>query len=156
MSQQVSILLGMCAACVVLLVVVTLWLYSKLRRHQSDLGVLNEALKRSRLHAEEQKHRLAERSDLDLAKDEFISTVSHELRTPLTSIRGALGLLSSGLLGNVDTRAQNLLRIASSNTERLIRLINDTWIWNAWNRDVPPSVFVAAPSTIWRAKQLTQ
>ncbi len=58
-------------------------------------------------------------------KDEFISTVSHELRTPLTSIRGALGLLSAGLLGNVDPKAQNLLRIASSNTERLIRLIND-------------------------------
>jgi CheY-like chemotaxis protein len=51
--------------------------------------------------------------------------VSHELRTPLTSIRGALGLLSSGLLGNVDARAHNLLRIASTNTERLIRLIND-------------------------------
>ena len=40
------------------------------------------------------------RSDLDTVKDEFISTVSHELRTPLTSIRGALGLLSAGLLGN--------------------------------------------------------
>jgi signal transduction histidine kinase len=36
---------------------------------------------------------------LDRLKDEFISTVSHELRTPLTSIRGALGLLSSGMLG---------------------------------------------------------
>jgi signal transduction histidine kinase len=34
-------------------------------------------------------------------------------------------LLSAGLLGNVDPKAQNLLRIASSNTERLIRLIND-------------------------------
>ena len=48
-----------------------------------------------------------------------------KLRTPLTSIRGALGLLSAGLLGNVDPKAQNLLRIASTNTERLIRLIND-------------------------------
>ena len=47
------------------------------------------------------------------------------MRTPLTSIRGALGLLSAGLLGNVDAKAQNLLRIASTNTERLIRLIND-------------------------------
>jgi signal transduction histidine kinase/CheY-like chemotaxis protein len=97
----------------------------KVRQQQRDLGGLSESLQRSRENAEEQKHRLAERSDLDRAKDEFISTVSHELRTPLTSIRGALGLLSSGLLGNVDTRAQNLLRIASTNTERLIRLIND-------------------------------
>jgi signal transduction histidine kinase/CheY-like chemotaxis protein len=68
---------------------------------------------------------LVQRSELDKIKDEFISTVSHELRTPLTSIRGALGLLSAGLMGNVDAKAQNLLRIAVSNTDRLIRLIND-------------------------------
>lgn len=68
---------------------------------------------------------LVQRSELDQIKDEFISTVSHELRTPLTSIRGALGLLSAGLLGTVDPKAQNLLRIAVTNTDRLIRLIND-------------------------------
>lgn len=80
-------------------------------------------------HAREQQHQhnlqLTERSQLDTLKDEFISTVSHELRTPLTSIRGALGLLSSGVIGNVDAKAQNLLRIAVTNTDRLIRLIND-------------------------------
>jgi signal transduction histidine kinase/DNA-binding response OmpR family regulator len=68
---------------------------------------------------------LVQRSELDQIKDEFISTVSHELRTPLTSIRGALGLLSAGLMGAVDAKAQNLLRIAVTNTDRLIRLIND-------------------------------
>ncbi len=68
---------------------------------------------------------LNRRSELDTIKDEFISTVSHELRTPLTSIRGALGLLSAGLMGTMDTKAQNLLRIAVTNTDRLIRLIND-------------------------------
>src|SRR5215472_4908089 len=39
---------------------------------------------------------ISQRYALDRLKDEFISTVSNELRTPLTSIRGALGLLSSG------------------------------------------------------------
>lgn len=68
---------------------------------------------------------LRQRTELDTVKDEFISTVSHELRTPLTSIRGALGLLSAGLMGKVDERAANLLRIASTNTDRLVRLIND-------------------------------
>ncbi len=68
---------------------------------------------------------LTHRSQLDLIKDEFVSTVSHELRTPLTSIRGSLGLLSSGMMGSLDPKAQNLLRIAVSNTDRLIRLIND-------------------------------
>jgi signal transduction histidine kinase/DNA-binding response OmpR family regulator len=81
------------------------------------------------IQAREQHHQhtlqLSHRSELDTLKDEFISTVSHELRTPLTSIRGALGLLSSGIIGDVDAKALNLLRIAVTNTDRLIRLIND-------------------------------
>jgi len=68
---------------------------------------------------------VSQRNALDRLKDEFISTVSHELRTPLTSIRGALGLLSSGILGNVNDKAANLLRIALTNSDRLVRLIND-------------------------------
>ncbi|MGB6687537.1 MAG: PAS domain S-box protein [Terracidiphilus sp.] len=68
---------------------------------------------------------ISQRNALDRLKDEFISTVSHELRTPLTSIRGALGLLSSGILGDVNDKAANLLRIALTNSDRLVRLIND-------------------------------
>ena len=68
---------------------------------------------------------ISQRFALDRLKDEFISTVSHELRTPLTSIRGALGLLSSGILGNLNDKAANLLRIALTNSDRLVRLIND-------------------------------
>jgi signal transduction histidine kinase/DNA-binding response OmpR family regulator len=68
---------------------------------------------------------VSQRNALDRLKDEFISTVSHELRTPLTSIRGALGLLSSGILGEVNEKAANLLRIALTNSDRLVRLIND-------------------------------
>ena len=68
---------------------------------------------------------ISQRYALDRLKDEFISTVSHELRTPLTSIRGALGLLSSGILGNLSDKAANLLRIALTNSDRLVRLIND-------------------------------
>ncbi len=68
---------------------------------------------------------ISQRNALDRLKDEFISTVSHELRTPLTSIRGALGLLSSGILGDVNEKAANLLRIALTNSDRLVRLIND-------------------------------
>jgi signal transduction histidine kinase/DNA-binding response OmpR family regulator len=70
-------------------------------------------------------HDITERRAIERMKDEFISTVSHELRTPLTSIRGALGLLSSGRLGKLEDKAQRLLEIASTNTDRLVRLIND-------------------------------
>ena len=49
---------------------------------------------------------ISQRYALDRMKDEFISTVSHELRTPLTSIRGALGLLSSGILRRDQRKGQ--------------------------------------------------
>jgi PAS domain S-box-containing protein len=62
---------------------------------------------------------------LDRLKNEFVSTVSHELRTPLTAIRGSLGLLEAGVAGALTPKAQSLVRIGRTNTERLIRLIND-------------------------------
>ena len=68
---------------------------------------------------------ISQRYALDRMKDEFLATAGHELRTPLTSIRGALGLLSSGMLGQINEKAANLLRIALNNSERVIRLIND-------------------------------
>jgi PAS domain S-box-containing protein len=58
-------------------------------------------------------------------KNEFISTVSHELRTPLTSIRGSLGLIAAGVTGELPAKAANLVRIAHTNSERLVHLIND-------------------------------
>lgn len=86
---------------------------------------LEEALALAQRQNTQDQNALLKRKHLDTLKDEFISTVSHELRTPLTSIRGALGLLSAGVLGKVDDKALNLLRIASTNTDRLVRLIND-------------------------------
>jgi len=68
---------------------------------------------------------VTERKAIERLKSEFVSTVSHELRTPLTSIRGALGLLGSGLLGPIGERGQRMLDIAVTNTDRLVRLIND-------------------------------
>jgi PAS domain S-box-containing protein len=63
--------------------------------------------------------------EVDSMKDEFVSIVSHELRTPLTSIRGALGLLAGGMLGDVPNRGKRMLDVAIANTDRLVRLIND-------------------------------
>jgi signal transduction histidine kinase/CheY-like chemotaxis protein len=64
-------------------------------------------------------------SEVEHLKGEFISTVSHELRTPLTAIRGAVGLVLGGAGGPVPGPIRDLLEIASSNTERLIQLVND-------------------------------
>ena len=70
-------------------------------------------------------HDVTERRNMERIKDEFTSVVSHELRTPLTSIRGSLGLLESGVLGQLPDRAQRMTQIAVENTDRLVRLIND-------------------------------
>ncbi len=104
-------------ACVVLLIAYT--------RAQQRIRSLAEECEQAFRLSQQQQQTLREHRHLETIKDEFISTVSHELRTPLTSIRGALGLLSSGMLGQVDATALNLLRIASTNTDRLVRLIND-------------------------------
>ncbi len=68
---------------------------------------------------------VSQRHALDRLKSEFISTVSHELRTPVTAIRGALGLVSADRTGQVDEKTANLIRIARSNSERLVKLVND-------------------------------
>jgi PAS domain S-box-containing protein len=68
---------------------------------------------------------ISDRTAIERMKDEFISTVSHELRTPLTSLRGSLGLLLTGKMGNLSNKGHRMLEIAVNNTDRLIRLIND-------------------------------
>ncbi len=68
---------------------------------------------------------ITERKKVETLKNEFVSVVSHELRTPLTSIRGSLGLLLGGVVGDFSEKAKKLLDIASNNCDRLLNLIND-------------------------------
>ncbi|BAU10935.1 two-component hybrid sensor and regulator [Leptolyngbya sp. NIES-3755] len=68
---------------------------------------------------------IRDRLKVERMKDEFISVISHELRTPLTSIRGALGILASGVFHDRPTQADQMLKIALNNSDRLVRLVND-------------------------------
>jgi PAS domain S-box-containing protein len=68
---------------------------------------------------------ITRRKEAEQVKDEFVSVVGHELRTPLTSIRGSLGLLEGGVMGELPEEAADMLGTAVSNTDRLVRLIND-------------------------------
>ena len=62
--------------------------------------------------------------ELERLKSQFISMVSHELRTPLTSIRASMQLLiAEEMTGNDD--ADQLVHVALSNADRLIRIVND-------------------------------
>ena len=70
-------------------------------------------------------HDISERKQVERMKNEFISTASHELRTPLTSIYGALGLVNSGMAGELSPDAKELIGISYRSAERLVRLVND-------------------------------
>ena len=62
-------------------------------------------------------------AELGRLKDDFVATVSHELRTPLTSIKGSLQLLEAD--GTLDPDQSELLRVALTNADRLVRMVND-------------------------------
>jgi PAS domain S-box-containing protein len=66
---------------------------------------------------------VSERKRTEQMKDEFVAMVSHELRTPLTSITASLALLAADQ--TLPDPAKRLLAIAHSNSQRLVRLIND-------------------------------
>ncbi|HEX4910628.1 MAG TPA: HAMP domain-containing sensor histidine kinase, partial [Permianibacter sp.] len=70
-------------------------------------------------------HDMTDRIAHERIKREFVAMVSHELRTPLTSIRGALALLGSGQVSNDPSQHQQLLKIATDNSKRLLLLVND-------------------------------
>ena len=63
--------------------------------------------------------------EVERLKSQFITSVTHELRTPLTSIRGSLGLLASGAMGELPPAAHHLLAIAERNSLRLMSQINE-------------------------------
>jgi PAS domain S-box-containing protein len=68
---------------------------------------------------------ISDRLAVEQMKDEFVATVSHELRTPLTAILGALGLIDKGAAGPMTAKMQRMVKIALTNSDRLLRLVND-------------------------------
>lgn len=68
---------------------------------------------------------VSQRKEIDRIKNEFVTTVSHELRTPLTAIHGSLGALTSGVGGDLSTKAKAFIEIAYKNSARLVRLTSD-------------------------------
>lgn len=63
--------------------------------------------------------------EVDAVKDAFVSSVSHELRTPITSILGYLEMLEDGSYGELTALQRDAVRRVSSNSDRLLGLIDD-------------------------------
>ena len=67
---------------------------------------------------------ITEQEKIDLERREFVANVSHELRTPLTTMRSYLDALAEGAWKDEEI-APNFLEITQTETERMIRLVND-------------------------------
>jgi len=59
----------------------------------------------------------------EMMRTDFIDMLSHEIRTPLTSIRESVNLMREQVLGEVSERQKRFLDIASSELERISKLL---------------------------------
>jgi PAS domain S-box-containing protein len=67
---------------------------------------------------------ITERRAVDKLKDEFISVVRRRIHAPLSAVRGSLGLLASGMLGELPGAAAEVLQRAVGNTDSLVRVLS--------------------------------
>lgn len=78
-----------------------------IRRYIDDLAKANESLQ-----------------SLDRMKDEFISNLSHELKTPLISIKGYSELVHDEVLGPLNEKQRNAMRIVLDKYDHLSFLLD--------------------------------
>ncbi|MDP4084649.1 MAG: cell wall metabolism sensor histidine kinase WalK [Bacillota bacterium] len=69
-------------------------------------------------------HDITEQEKINVERREFVANVSHELRTPLTTMRSYLEALAEGAWQDEEI-APNFLEVTRTETERMIRLVND-------------------------------
>jgi len=63
--------------------------------------------------------------EVELVKDEFISSISHELRAPMSAVKGLVSMMIKGDYGEVPERFRQPLDNVAISAERQIHLIND-------------------------------
>lgn len=85
-------------------------------RCRSSRGMLNNEIT---------KRKKAEEKEIELLKDEFISTVSHELRTPLSIAREGVSIVLDGITGEINKKQRDILSTARGNIDRLARIIDN-------------------------------
>lgn len=91
---------------------------------ESELGSMRSLARQASLVLEHRRA-LFEIDNRARVEARIVAMLTHELRTPLTSIQASLRMLSSGVGGEVDDRAKDMLRLADRNAQRLGRLVDD-------------------------------
>ena len=102
---------GVGVLCVLVMgLLISIYFYLRTKRLKDDL-------ERSQADLYEAKDRAEE------SKSAFLANMSHEIRTPLNAIVGFSDVLASG--GSSEEDQRNYFRIIQSNSDLLLRLIND-------------------------------
>jgi PAS domain S-box-containing protein len=84
-------------------------------QRSAELELKNQQLERRR----------QELTELNNAKDDFISIASHQLRTPATGVKQYIGMLLEGFAGPLTEEQRTMLQAAYSSNERQINIVND-------------------------------
>ncbi|MFA9556268.1 cell wall metabolism sensor histidine kinase WalK [Evansella sp. AB-rgal1] len=69
-------------------------------------------------------HDVTEQERIEEERRDFVANVSHELRTPLTSMKSYLEALADGAIEDPEV-APRFIQVTQTETERMIRLVND-------------------------------
>jgi PAS domain S-box-containing protein len=92
------------------------------RLEQERIELLTQKLENEINLMTVEKKRLAKLNEI---KDDFISIASHQLRTPVTTVKQYLGMLESGIYGELSDKQRDAIRIAERNNERQLVIINE-------------------------------
>lgn len=100
-----------------------------LKDKEEQLKLKNDSLVKAKCELEYANIELLESNiklkELDEMKNNFISTISHEIKTPITCIKGSLGLVLNGIVGDVNDSTTMFLNLCYRNADKLINLINE-------------------------------
>ena len=90
-----------------------------------DVTERREAESQLRSALEKERRAVERLTELDQAKDDFVTNISHELRTPITSVIGYAEMLSEGDAGDLNRLQLGMVEKVERNAGRLLSLIED-------------------------------
>ncbi len=76
---------------------------------------------------------------LETMRRDFVANVSHELKTPLTVVSGFLETIADGNVRLDEPRGQQVLALMRSQTDRMLRLIDDLLTLSALESSAQPA-----------------